>query len=190
VTQKKNTHQDTPASLHAGIPEKLKTAGFSATAITALMDFDSAVFTWKHAVMKGELPRQLIATLNLDIEPQQFYYLTAILRIQTGIKRDKATEATIGLMAEELNVDPSRASRIAADLIAKDYLIREAAQDDGRKSIVVLTDKAKRVFSDFYDMKWSRYMEVFSEWDESEITTFSQLFNRYCSDFKRIGEKF
>jgi len=92
--------------------------------------------------------------------------------------------------SEELNVDPSRASRIAADLIAKDYLIREAAQDDGRKSIVVLTDKAKRVFSDFYDMKWSRYMEVFSEWDESEITTFSQLFNRYCSDFKRIGEKF
>lgn len=189
MTQKKNTRQDNTASLREGISEKLEVAGFSATAIAALMEFDSAVFTWKHAVMKGELPRQFIATLNLDIEPQQFYYLTAILRIQTGIKRDKATDATIGLMAEELNVDPSRASRIAADLISKGYLIRQAAQDDGRKSIVVLTDKAKSVFSDFYDMKWSRYMEVFSEWDESEITTFSQLFNRYCNDFKGIGKK-
>lgn len=175
-----------PPRFQEGIRERLIAAGVAPEAAEALLAFDSGVFFWKRMAMKAEVPGRLIEELGLDLELSQFSSLTAITRIQNGIGRNAAQPATIGLLAEEMNIDPSRASRIATDLIARGYLRREAAQDDGRKSILVLTDKAVSAFQAFRDLKWDKMLQVFSAWSDADIITFSGLFTRYCEDLRQV----
>ena len=74
---------------------------------------------------------------------------------------------------------PSRASRIASELIGGGYLERGAAQDDGRKSVLLLTEKGRKAFLTVRDLRWQRMVSLFSDWSETDIETFSDLFGRY-----------
>jgi len=169
------------------VSEKLRQAGFSPLTIAALIDFDSAQFFWHRRMMKGEGPARMLAALESDLELSHFYAITAVLRIETGMGRARAEPATIGLLAEELAVDPSRASRTANDLIARGYFRRDAAQDDGRKSILVPTAKARDFIQRFLERKWSNLITIFQDWSIEDITAFSRLFQRYCEDSDRVS---
>ena len=119
-----------------------------------------------------------------DLNPAQraaVEALTAVIRLLNGFGGVAPQEATIGLVAVELNIDPSRASRITADLIARGYLLREVSQTDGRKSVLALTEKAHELLKSFLDLKWTKSMQVFADWDEADIVTFSTLFVRYTA---------
>lgn len=175
-----------PSRFHEGVRERLVRAGIAPETAEALLAFDSGVFFWKRMAARDEVPGRLIEELGLDLELSQFSSLTAITRIQNGIGRKVAQPATIGLLAEEMNIDPSRASRIATGLIARGYLRREAAQDDGRKSILVLTDKAVSAFQAFRDLKWDKMLQTFAGWSDADIVAFSGLFSRYCQDLRRV----
>ena len=182
---KKDPKAQLPHNFQAKIPELLESAGCSPLAARAMLDLDSVMFQWKSATMKGDLPARMIAEMGVDLDLVQFRFLTAIKRIQEGVGRDDNEAATIGVIADELNIDPSRASRLAADLISRGYLRREAAQDDGRKSIVVLTDHAEEVFAQFRELKWSKLLSIFADWEETEIADFARLFEKYLAGVRR-----
>ena len=105
--------------LQARVHARLRDAGFSEDASSALMAFDIDQFSYVRRVLKGELPLTLLRDLGAGVEATQFHALTVITRIQCGSGRQVPAEATVGLLAEEMNVDPSRASRIAADLVER-----------------------------------------------------------------------
>jgi DNA-binding MarR family transcriptional regulator len=170
---------------HEAVAERLATDGFAPEIVKALLDLDSGVFQWHRLVMKGEVLGKLIEELGLELDLSHFYAMTAILRLQNGFGRE-AAQVTVGLLAEEMDIDPSRASRIASDLIGRGYVRREAAQDDGRKSILVLTDAAWKVLGQVSDQKWSKMGAIFEGWSEDEITTFSRLFLRYIDGIARV----
>ncbi|MEJ1992823.1 MAG: MarR family transcriptional regulator [Maritimibacter sp.] len=86
---------------------------------------------------------------------------------------------TIGLVAERMSVDPSRASRIVAELVTRGYVERQAAQDDARKSVLVMTPKAYEFLQEFSAAKWRILARVFEGWKSSEIDAFATLFHRY-----------
>jgi DNA-binding MarR family transcriptional regulator len=163
---------------HEAVAARLATDGFAPEIVKALLDLDSGVFQWHRLVMKGEVLGKLIEELGLELDLSHFYAMTAILRLQHGFGRE-AAQVTVGLLAEEMDIDPSRASRITSDLIGRGFVRREAAQDDGRKSILVLTDSAWKVLGQVSDQKWSKMGAIFEGWSEDEITTFSRLFLRY-----------
>ncbi len=171
---------------HDGFRQRLLANGHSAEAAQAMADFDAAAFVFHRLVARGDLPRKLLSEMGQVLEISQFQSLTAILRIQSGKGERPAQPATIGLLAEELRLDPSRASRIAADLIADGYLRREAAQDDGRKSVLVLTDRAEDLFCSFRDLRFDKMMQVFDGWSDDELTQFSHLFTRYCTRMREV----
>lgn len=175
-----------PKKFHDNVPELLADAGFGADMIDALLDLDGTMFLWHRASSKGEVPTRLLAELGSNVEVGQFYAMTAIVRIQEGIGRDIAEPATIGLLAEEMNIDPSRASRVASDLIAKGLVRREAAQDDGRKSILVLTDAAVALFRSYKELKWAKVIEVYKDWSANDIAAFSRLLGQYVGDMRRV----
>jgi DNA-binding MarR family transcriptional regulator len=136
--------------------------------------------------LKGELPLRLIAELGLEIELSHFSAMTAILRIESGVGHCMAQPATVGLLAEELGVDPSRASRTAADLIDKGYLVRTADQTDGRKIVLQQTELAKSTFRAIVDRKWQKMIGVFQDWSEADIAAFSTLFQRYSAEIRKV----
>ncbi|MAM60896.1 MarR family winged helix-turn-helix transcriptional regulator [Maritimibacter sp. UBA3975] len=163
------------------IAPPLEKAEFSAVAKQALMELDAAMFQWHRKLAKGELTGRLLAETDLDLEPALFQALMAVMRITHGVGRPAAQEPTVGLLAEELSIDPSRASRIASELITRGYIERAAAQDDGRKSVLLLTKKGRAAFETVRDLRWSHMVDMFSDWTESDIERFSDLFGRYVA---------
>ncbi|MGH1368717.1 MAG: MarR family winged helix-turn-helix transcriptional regulator [Maritimibacter sp.] len=168
------------ASYRTPMPDILSKSGYSAQARDALMDLDAALFQWHRALVKGKFTGELLAETGVDLEPALFQGLMAITRISFGIGREAPEAPTIGMLAEEMSIDPSRASRIASDLISRALVVREAAQDDGRKSVLVLTPEGKALFSKVREHRWKRMLTAFESWDESDIETFSRLFSRYA----------
>lgn len=176
---------DNPTKHNDDLTARLVSAGFSPDVAEALVALDGEMFAWHRRVVKGELPARIIAEAGLDIDYGTFTALTAILRITHGVGRAQAEPATVGLLAEELSIDPSRASRVTSGLIEAGWVRRDVAQDDGRKSILVLTDRALTAFSQFRDLKWSKQAEVFADWSGDDIRTFSRLFARYSEGVER-----
>ena len=109
----------------------------------ALLSLDADQFHHMRRVMKGDVPQTLMRELNARLENTHFQALTSILRIASGYGRPQAQEVTVGLLAEEMNLDPSRASRIAADLVERGLVARAVSQEDGRRSVLVTTEAAR-----------------------------------------------
>lgn len=169
---------------HDRIAEGLAEAGFSHQAAVALLALDTDMFHHMRRVMKGDVPQSLMQELGAGLEATQFHALTAILRIQNGYGRPAPQEATVGLLAEELNLDPSRASRIAADLVERGLVARAVSQEDGRRSVLQATEAAGVLIEGFMGAKWQRTMKLFAAWPEADIVAFAALFGRYLDGMR------
>ena len=168
---------------HDQVKATLEASGFSAEAAMALLALDADNFQFVRRVMKGDMPQTLIDELGAGLEVTQFHALSAILRIKGGYGRPVA-EATVGLLAEEMLIDPSRASRIAADLVDHGLVQRAVSQEDGRRSVLVPTDAAWSLMDRFLHAKWQRSMKLFATWSEADILTFARLFARYSEGMR------
>ncbi len=103
------------------------------------------------------------------------------------VRRAEATgEVTVGTIAEMLRIDPSRASRIVADMVARGVLRRKASQADARRIVVVLTALGQRLLSEIQAQKYSVIGSIFTDWTPEEIENFSLLFDRYVSGYERV----
>jgi len=171
-------HTDKPQYQQALMADLLN-SGFSADAASALLALDADMFHHVRRVMKGDVPQSLLDALGTDLETTQFHALSALTRIRHGYGRAAPDEPTVGLLAEELAVDPSRASRIASDLVERGYLARAVSQADGRRSVLDLTEKAGKLFEAFHMAKWQRMMRLYQGWSTAEIVAFARLFAKY-----------
>lgn len=145
----------------------------------ALQGIDAAMFRWHRAVVKGEITREFLARAGLDLEIAQFQGLMAVMRIARGVGRDAPEPPTVGLVAEDMAIDPSRASRICAALISKGFVMRGASQEDGRKSVLELTEKGRETFSQVWNLKWQDNLKIFADWSDEDIATFGRLLSAY-----------
>lgn len=173
-------------SSHARILPLLQDAGFSPAAAEALFALEISNFQYVRLAMKGELPVHLMQELGTGLESTQFHALSAIMRIQHGYGRPAPMEVTVGLLAEELNLDPSRASRIAADLVERGFVARAVSQEDGRRSVLQTTEAARDLMERFLVAKWQRTMKLFAGWTEAEICDFARLFGRFSDGMREL----
>ena len=178
------TTENPKPGYHERVRANLREAGFSDGAATALLALDADNFHYVRRVMKGDVPQTLMQELEARLENSHFQALTSILRIQSGYGRPQAQEVTVGLLAEELNLDPSRASRIAADLVDRGLVARTVSQEDGRRSVLETTEAARALMDGFMRAKWQRTMKLFSAWSETDILTFAELFGRYVDGMR------
>lgn len=169
---------------HDRIKAEIASAGFSDRAAEALLSLDGDHFLFVRRVMKGDVPHNLMAELDAGVEATQFHALSAIMRIQFGYGRPSGQEVTVGLLAEEMTLDPSRASRIAADLVERGLIERAVSQEDGRRSVLVPTAAAGALMEAFLRAKWQRTIKLFATWSEADIVTFSTLFARYSAGMR------
>ncbi len=163
----------------------LRQAGYSPEAAEALLSLDAEHFLYVRRVMKGDVPQSLMDELDAGLEATQFHAISAIMRIRNGYGRPAPEEPTVGLLAEEMCLDPSRASRIAADLVERGLITRAASQCDGRRSILVPTEAAQNLMGAFLAAKWKRTLKVFADWEEADIIAFARLFSRYSEGMRQ-----
>jgi DNA-binding MarR family transcriptional regulator len=96
-------------------------------------------------------------------------------------------EVTIGLVAEKMCVDPSRASRVVAYLVDRGILSRAVSQADARRAVIVLTDKGQAVLKEKRRVKLEMIEKILSDWTEEEVTQFSELYARFVAEFEKLA---
>ncbi|WP_117190630.1 MarR family winged helix-turn-helix transcriptional regulator [Rhizobium terrae] len=95
-------------------------------------------------------------------------------------------EVTVGAIAEVMRIDPSRGSRLVADLVARGILRRDASQADGRRSLVVRTEFGDSLLAEIRAVKRSLLARVLDNWEADELNAFSILFEKFVTDFESV----
>lgn len=91
-------------------------------------------------------------------------------------------EVTIGLVAERLGLDPSRASRLVTEAADRGLLQRLPSTRDGRRTLLELTDEGARVVSRVQAVRRGWVAARTSTWSPTERRTFAQLLHRFTTD--------
>jgi DNA-binding MarR family transcriptional regulator len=127
--------------------------------------------------------RRLIGRLAIQsvapgLELSHLDVLDAVRRAQT------AGEVTVGTIAETLRIDPSRASRVVADMVGRNVLRRKASQADARRIVVVMTPIGQRLLSEIRAQKLSFISEIVADWPKKDVEVFAALFERFIDGYE------
>lgn len=155
----------------------LLASGRDAAVVAALMTVDRDTFQWRRAMLRGDGLAAMLKRAGLPLELVEFQALLTVDRLRA----EPDAVVTVGTLAQDMGLDPSRASRLAGKLIAGGYLQRGVAQSDARKVVLVLTDLGLAALDEGRQHKWARYVEIFADWQDDEITTFTALLHRYVT---------
>lgn len=99
-------------------------------------------------------------------------------------RAEDAGEVTVGAIADMLRIDPSRASRIVADMVARGILRRKASQADARRIVVVMTALGQRLLSEVKAQKMAVVTSIVADWPSEDVETFGRLFDRFIGGFE------
>ena len=95
-------------------------------------------------------------------------------------------ETTVGAIADAMRLDPSRGSRLVAELVAQGMLRREASQIDGRRSVVVRTPAGNHLLDQIHKTKRRLLASVLADWPKAELDSFAGLFERFVAGFEAV----
>ncbi|MCD7059778.1 MarR family winged helix-turn-helix transcriptional regulator [Pelagibacterium xiamenense] len=169
------------------IQSLLRGAGADPKVIEAVMDIDATLQKWRRRISKRELGKRALALLNLDIELAQLDVLFAIAAPLREFDPGEG-ETMVSTVAERLAIDPSRASRIVAEMVAAGYVRRAVSQADARRSILELTPAGEAVVRAVQSYKWLMMGDFLSDWTEAEITAFVPLLARFADWYRESAE--
>jgi DNA-binding MarR family transcriptional regulator len=93
-------------------------------------------------------------------------------------------EVTVGAIADAMRLDPSRGSRLVAELVAQGILRRDASQMDGRRSIVVRTKLGDTLLAEIHATKRRLLASLLEDWPDDELRAFSVLFEKFVGRFE------
>lgn len=92
-------------------------------------------------------------------------------------------EVGVGLVAERLGIDPSRASRLVAAAIDAGHVRRVASQRDGRRIGLELTEAGREALDAAQRFRQAMLGKAMRGWTERERAEFVRLFGRFTDAF-------
>lgn len=97
-----------------------------------------------------------------------------------------ATEGPLraGELAELIQSDPSTVSRQVASIVKDGLVKREADPDDGRASLLVLTEEGRRVYRQQLDVRSRHMARMLRDWSEQDCRQLTFLLGRLTVDFE------
>lgn len=122
------------------------------------------------------ISRTLVDSLAPSLEISHLDALRAMSRIEG--------EVTVGAIADVMRLDPSRGSRLVAELVAQGLLRRAASQADGRRSIVVRSELGDQLMTEVNATKRRLLASMLDGWSEQELSVFAVLFDKFVSKFE------
>ncbi|WP_433226458.1 MarR family winged helix-turn-helix transcriptional regulator [Microtetraspora malaysiensis] len=102
--------------------------------------------------------------------------------IVLNVVADGAGRITVGGVAEEMGVAQPVASRAIAACIADGLVRRTASQQDGRSSLLELTDAGEAARKDFAAEQRSAFEEITAHWEPDDRLQFARFLSRYGQD--------
>ncbi|MDQ6596654.1 MarR family transcriptional regulator [Bacillus salipaludis] len=90
----------------------------------------------------------------------------------------------INVIAEKLMLNISTASRQVGTLESKQYIKRFPAPDNGRISLIELTNKGQEILNIVQESRYNFYSEVLQNWSRVELKQLEDNLIRLNKDFK------
>jgi DNA-binding MarR family transcriptional regulator len=89
-------------------------------------------------------------------------------------------EVTVGAVAEQLDVDPSTASRLVNDAIGAGLVTREESEVDARRARLVLSAPGRRVLEAVVRYRRAHLDGLMADWDRADREAFARLLTRFA----------
>jgi len=156
-------------------------AGVEPRAVDSALDIDAVMQQWRRRWHKRELGASALRHLQLAdrLDLAQLDVLMAIWAPSREFRCKEGQETMVSTVAERLGIDPSRASRLVSDLIAKGLARRAVSQQDARRTIVELTEDGKMIVRAVRRYKFLLMGDFLSGWSQEERDTFLPLLDRF-----------
>lgn len=88
-------------------------------------------------------------------------------------------EPTVSAVASALAVDQPRASKLVAAAVADNLIRRVADQADGRRSVLVLTERGREVLERSHARRRAAFDTAMTGWTAGERSEFARLLDRF-----------
>ena len=152
-------------------------SGMSEAAAKAVAAIDAVISKVRRSIQRRDFGRLILARVDPSLEVS---HLDAIIAIAHNpvVGNAPQEEVTVGIIAERLGIDPSRASRISADIVERGYAFRVASQLDARRICLRLTATGERFVTAVRQTKWRIFAGSLAQWEEQELVTFAALLER------------
>ena len=99
---------------------------------------------------------------------------------------DDAGELTMGALARQCSMDPAAAARQVRSLEDDGYLTRTPDPDDGRVSVVRLTEAGHSVYRRIVAVRHEQMTEVLADWPHDDRVALASLVDRLVDDLKAV----
>jgi len=156
--------------------ELARESGLSPIAAEAVASIDAVMHKVRRSIQRRDFGRLVMAQLDPSLDVSHLDAISAIAH-----KGDDVAEVTVGLVAERLAIDPSRASRVTSDLVERGYLRRVASQQDARRICLELTGKGANFVEAVRRNKVLVFTRALAQWNEHELMVFAALFERFSN---------
>lgn len=168
------------------LAELAQANGLGPEAAQAVASIDAILQKIRRSMMKREFGRQVLSAIDPELETAHLDVISAIGHVPDPSEGARE-EVTVGLIAERLGIDPSRASRVAAEVVERGYALRVASQSDARRICLELTPRGRRFIDAVRIMKWKLFSRALGQWNEKDLVAFAALFERFSSWTTDIG---
>lgn len=156
--------------------ELAEQSGLSPNAAEAVATIDAVMHKVRRSIQRRDFGRKVMAQLDPSLDVSHLDAISAIAH-----KGEEIAEVTVGLVAERLSIDPSRASRVTADLVERGYAMRVASQQDARRICLELTEKGDNFVEAVRRNKVQLFTRALAQWNEHELMVFAALFERFSN---------
>lgn len=139
----------------------------------AIEQIANAMSQWRLVFSRRYIGRNALEAVAPGLKHAHLDILEAVHRLSTE------GEATVGAIAEILNIDPSRSSRMVSELVDNGLLRRAVSQSDGRRAVVELGDKASGFFQAKRAIQRDLLGQITTGWPRDDVERFSDLLGRF-----------
>jgi DNA-binding MarR family transcriptional regulator len=158
----------------------LSQAGIDPRTAEAVMDIDAVMQKWRRRAMRRELGHRALVDLKVGIDLAQFDVLAAIDGPEPEFGEVQG-ETMVATVAERLNIDPSRASRLVSEMVELGFARRAVSQADARRTIIELTERGGAVVKAVRAYKFLIMGDFLGGWDKKELAAFVPMIKRFGS---------
>ncbi|WP_394835386.1 MarR family winged helix-turn-helix transcriptional regulator [Pendulispora rubella] len=146
----------------------------------ALADVERGMVRLRRSMANRTLGKLAVRELGLDVDLGTM----AVIDVVHEGADDPDGEITVGLVAERLGVDPSRASRMVATAIEAGYVERVASQSDGRRITLRLTESGHDFEDTMRRFRQAQFARAMADWSDREREQFGRLLLKFTSSWR------
>lgn len=141
----------------------------------ALAAIERAFVRMRRAMSRRNLGARMVRELGGGVE---LSHLGVVDAVEEGPDADGGA-VTVGMVAERLGIDPSRASRVVASAIQAGHVERVASQADGRRVGLRLTDAGRALAQSAHHLRQRAFAEAMEGWSDADKRDFARLLSRF-----------